>query len=83
MADDLGWGEVGLYNSTSEHGRIATPNLDQFGREGTIFTDAYAGYTVSSVKCGQAALFPGSTQLERIVSWAKLLLLDAFTCWVS
>ncbi|CAE7629008.1 GALNS [Symbiodinium microadriaticum] len=46
MADDLGWGEVGLYPSNSSHGRIATPHLDQFGREGTIFRQAYAGYTV-------------------------------------
>merc|ERR1719247_2346798 len=46
MADDLGWGEVGLYPSTSPHGRIDTPNLDKFGKEGIQFTHAYAGYTV-------------------------------------
>eukprot|EP00913_Durusdinium_trenchii_P033181 g31063.t1 len=46
MADDLGWGEVGLYPAESPHGRIATPNLDQFGREGVRFQQAYAGYTV-------------------------------------
>eukprot|EP00440_Ansanella_granifera_P019971 gb/GFBE01021701.1/.p1 GENE.gb/GFBE01021701.1/~~gb/GFBE01021701.1/.p1 ORF type:complete len:492 (+),score=94.38 gb/GFBE01021701.1/:1-1476(+) len=46
MADDLGWGEPGLYPSSSPHGRIATPHLDQFGREGIVFTHAYAGYTV-------------------------------------
>eukprot|EP01062_Namystynia_karyoxenos_P067748 TRINITY_DN617_c0_g1_i2.p1 TRINITY_DN617_c0_g1~~TRINITY_DN617_c0_g1_i2.p1 ORF type:complete len:470 (+),score=114.27 TRINITY_DN617_c0_g1_i2:76-1485(+) len=46
MSDDLGWGEPGLYPSTSPHGRISTPNLDRFGKEGTVFTDAYAGYTV-------------------------------------
>lgn len=43
---DMGWGEPGLYPSTSPHGRISTPNLDQFGREGIQFTHAYAGYTV-------------------------------------
>ncbi|CAK0790405.1 unnamed protein product [Prorocentrum cordatum] len=46
MSDDLGWGEVGLYPSDSPHGRIATPHLDQFGREGMVFRHAYAGYTV-------------------------------------
>lgn len=46
MADDLGWGEVGLFPSNSSVGRIDTPHLDKFGREGVIFTEAYAGYTV-------------------------------------
>jgi len=46
MADDLGWGEVGLYPATSEHGRIATPHLDTFGKQGVQFTHSYAGYTV-------------------------------------
>jgi len=46
MADDLGWGEVGLYPSISEHGQIATPHLDKFGQEGMQFMHAYAGYTV-------------------------------------
>ena len=44
--DDMGWGEPGLYPSTSQHGRISTPNLDEFGRSGMRFTNAYAGYTV-------------------------------------
>jgi len=46
MADDLGWGEVGLYPSTSSHGRISTPHIDALGRSGLQFTNAYAGYTV-------------------------------------
>ena len=46
MADDLGWGEPGAFPSTSPHGRIATPHLDQFASEGVRFTNAYAGYTV-------------------------------------
>lgn len=46
MSDDLGWGEPGLYPSTSPHGRIDTPNLDKFGKEGVQFMHAYAGYTV-------------------------------------
>ena len=30
----MGWGEPGLYPSTSEHGVISTPNLDKFGQSG-------------------------------------------------
>lgn len=52
MADDLGYGEVGLYPASSEHGRIATPNLDTFGKEGIKFNQAYAGYTV----CGPSRM---------------------------
>jgi len=41
------WGEAGSFPCESQHGRIATPNLDQFfGEEGLSFTNAYAGYTV-------------------------------------
>lgn len=57
MADDLGWGEVGLYPSSSPHGRIATPNLDRFGTEGIQFTHAYAGYTVCAPS--RTTLFTG------------------------
>lgn len=46
MADDLGWGEVGLFPAKSTRGRLRTPNLDQFGREGLVFRHAYAGYCV-------------------------------------
>lgn len=46
MADDLGWVEVGLYPANSKHGRLRTPYLDQFGREGVAFRHAYAGYCV-------------------------------------
>jgi len=57
MADDLGWGEPGLYPSTSPHGRIATPNLDKFGNEGVVFKQAYAGYTVCAPS--RTTLFTG------------------------
>jgi arylsulfatase A len=43
MADDMGWGEPGLYPSESPNGRISTPHLDAFGRDGMVFTNAYAG----------------------------------------
>eukprot|EP00930_Biecheleria_cincta_P026429 TRINITY_DN18630_c0_g1_i1.p1 TRINITY_DN18630_c0_g1~~TRINITY_DN18630_c0_g1_i1.p1 ORF type:complete len:498 (-),score=97.03 TRINITY_DN18630_c0_g1_i1:377-1870(-) len=57
MADDLGWGEPGLYPSESAHGRIATPILDQFGREGIVFHQAYSGYTVCAPS--RTAFFTG------------------------
>lgn len=38
LADDLGYGDLGCYNSQS---RVPTPHLDQLAREGMRFTDAY------------------------------------------
>jgi len=38
LADDLGYGDLGSYGSTT----IATPRLDQMAREGLRFTGAYA-----------------------------------------
>lgn len=46
MADDLGYGEVGAYAFGAPKGRLRTPNLDQFARDGMRFTRQYAGYTV-------------------------------------
>ncbi len=43
LADDLGYGDLGCYNSES---RIPTPNLDQLAREGMRFTDAHSPCTV-------------------------------------
>jgi arylsulfatase A-like enzyme len=42
MADDLGYGDVGAYGQT----KIRTPRLDQMAREGTRFTQFYAGSPV-------------------------------------
>jgi arylsulfatase A-like enzyme len=42
LADDLGYGDLGCYGQK----RIQTPNLDQMAREGTRFTQVYAGSTV-------------------------------------
>ena len=39
LADDLGWGDLACYGSTS----IRTPNLDRLAAEGVRFTHAYAG----------------------------------------
>ena len=42
MADDLGYGDVGPYGQRL----IRTPSLDRMAREGTRFTQFYAGSTV-------------------------------------
>ena len=39
MADDMGFGDVGCYNSDS---RIPTPNMDRLAAEGMRFTDAHS-----------------------------------------
>ena len=43
LADDLGIGDLTIYN---ENGKISTPNLDQFGREGMKFNDAHTSSSV-------------------------------------
>ncbi len=43
LADDLGIGDLTIYN---EDGKIPTPNLDQFGREGMKFNDAHTSSSV-------------------------------------
>jgi len=42
MADDMGWGDAGCYGQK----HIQTPNIDRLAREGTRFTDVYAGASV-------------------------------------
>src|SRR3954471_7979695 len=42
LADDLGYGEVGVYGQRL----IATPNIDRLAAEGMKFTQFYAGSTV-------------------------------------
>ncbi|MCP4786825.1 MAG: arylsulfatase [Fuerstiella sp.] len=43
LADDLGYGDVGCFNSESN---IATPNLDRLAAQGMRFTDAHSPCTV-------------------------------------
>ncbi len=40
-ADDLGYGDVGVYNPKSQ---IPTPNIDQLARSGLRFTDAHSSH---------------------------------------
>ena len=44
LADDLGYGDVG-YNGQKY---IKTPNIDLMAQEGIVFTQHYAGCTVSA-----------------------------------
>ena len=44
LADDLGWGDLGCYGQ--EH--FSTPNIDALAQSGMLFTQAYAGTTVSA-----------------------------------
>ena len=43
LADDLGYGDVSIYNPNS---KIATPNIDKLGRQGMRFTDAHSPSSV-------------------------------------
>ncbi len=43
LADDLGYGDVGCYNSES---KVPTPNLDRLASQGMRFTDAHSPATV-------------------------------------
>ncbi|MYA09328.1 MAG: arylsulfatase [Holophagales bacterium] len=43
LADDLGYGDLGVYNPAS---RIPTPNLDRLGAEGMRLTDAHSPSSV-------------------------------------
>ena len=43
LADDLGYGDVSVYNPT---GKIATPNIDKLATQGMRFTDAHSPSSV-------------------------------------
>jgi arylsulfatase A-like enzyme len=44
LADDLGYGDVQALNP--EHGKIATPQMDQLAAQGMVFTDAHSSSSV-------------------------------------
>jgi arylsulfatase A-like enzyme len=56
VADDLGYGNLTSYNTTS---KIPTPNIDKIGKEGTKFTQFYSGSTVCAPS--RCALMTGKT----------------------
>ena len=43
LADDLGYGDLGVYN---EEGKIKTPHLNQMANEGMVFMDAHTSSSV-------------------------------------
>ncbi len=56
MADDLGYGDLSLYGNREIH----TPNIDQLGKEGALFTDFHSNGAVCSPT--RAALLTGKYQ---------------------
>ncbi len=56
LADDLGYADVSTYTQ----GRIATPNIDQIGKQGVVFTQGYATTPVCSP--ARAGLMTGRYQ---------------------
>lgn len=43
LADDLGWGDMDVYNA---HSAVPTPNCNGFAKEGMLFTDMHASSAV-------------------------------------
>jgi arylsulfatase A-like enzyme len=68
LADDLGYGDVGVYNSES---KIPTPELDRLAREGVRFTDAHTPCGVCSpTRYGLlTGRYPWRTELKTQVLW--------------
>lgn len=68
LADDLGYGDVGIYNPAS---KIPTPNVDRMAREGVRFTDAHTPCGVCSpTRYGLlTGRYPWRTELKRNVLW--------------
>lgn len=69
LADDLGYGDLAVYNKNS---KIKTPNLDQLAKEGMLFTDMHSTSSVCtptrySILTGEYAW---RTQLKSGVLWS-------------
>jgi arylsulfatase A-like enzyme len=62
MADDLGYGDVGIYGQTM----IKTPNIDQLATDGMTFTQFYAGTSVCAPSRSvlMTGLHSGHTQIR-------------------
>lgn len=69
MADDLGYGELGIYGQT----KIQTPNIDALARSGMMFTQHYSGAPV----CAPARYMlmtgkhPGNAHIRGNDEWAS------------
>ena len=62
LADDLGYGDIGCYGQQ----KIKTPNIDRMAAEGMLFSQHYAGTTVSapSRSCLMTGLHTGHTPIR-------------------
>lgn len=62
LADDLGYGDIGCYGQQ----KIKTPNIDRMSQEGMLFTQHYAGCTVSAPsRCSlMTGLHTGHSQIR-------------------
>ncbi|MBI4906144.1 MAG: arylsulfatase [Acidobacteria bacterium] len=68
LADDLGYGDVGVYNSES---KIPTPHIDRMAAEGVRFVDAHTPCGVCSpTRYGLlTGRYPWRSELKRQVLW--------------
>jgi len=62
LADDLGYGDIGCYGQE----KIKTPNIDRMAKDGMLFTQNYAGCTVSAPSRASlmTGLHTGHTQIR-------------------
>lgn len=70
LADDLGIGDLSIYN---ENGKIKTPNLDKMGAEGMKFTDAHTSSSVCTpTRYGiLTGRYNWRTPLKQFVTWGN------------
>lgn len=70
LADDLGIGDLSIYN---ENSKIQTPNLDKMGQEGMIFTDAHTSSAVCTpTRYGiLTGRYNWRTPLKEFVTWGN------------
>jgi len=70
LADDLGIGDLSIYN---ENSKIQTPHLDQMGQEGMMFTDAHTSSSVCTpTRYGiLTGRYNWRTPLKEFVTWGN------------
>ena len=69
LADDMGYGDVGVYNPQS---RIPTPHMDRLAAEGVMFERTYSttSWTLPSQASMMTGLYPSSWKWSaRWKSW--------------
>ena len=77
LADDLGYGDLGCYGQK----KIKTPFIDRMAKEGTRFTQAYAGSTVCAPSrcCLMTGKHNGHTRVRDNIPHGIFLQPDDFT----